>query len=248
MNITFELKNTSDVTREEEELLNASFSESFDMRLPCANYFQWKYRENPFGQSRHLFAYADNVFAGCRSFWNLGFTGGALQCVDSFTNTKLRGVGVFKLGTEYLLKDYNLNFYNAPNSISRRQYLKYGWRISSILKPKIAYFKTICNHAPEIKWTHSQIKWRYKCHPYFTYMQVAIKEKYFIFRIKKGVPVLLGYVTSDPGLPGIQRARIILSAYYGAFPGLGIEFGGLTSVLVKGFEDASIDSYWLDMF
>jgi hypothetical protein len=218
------------------------------MSLPCKNYFLWKYRQNPFGESLHLFASANGEFAGCRSFWNLGFLGSALQCVDTFTNTKFRGAGVFKLGTEYLLQNHDLRFYNAPNSISEKQYLKYGWRVSSTLKPKITLSRNLYPYAPEIGWAPEQLHWRYKCHPFFTYMQTVIEEKYFIFRIKKGVPVLLGYVRSDPKLTRIGKSRSMISAYYGNFPGIAVEFGGLTNILVKEINNAAIDSYWLDMF
>lgn len=248
MNISFELKKTSAVSQQEEEILNYYFADSFNMMLPCKHYFSWKYRQNPFGESLHLFARVNGDFAGCRSFWNLGFLDSALQCVDTFTNTRFRGLGVFKLGTEYLLKSHDFKFYNAPNPVSEKQYLKNGWRISSVLKPKITLTSKLYCHAPEIKWNADQLRWRYKDHPFFNYMQTAIRDKHFIFRIKKGVPVLLGYATTDPKLARIQQPRRMLSAYYGNFPGIALEFGGLTKVLINGFDIPAIDSYWFDMF
>lgn len=249
MSISFKLKKTSDISLHEEGFLNTSFTNAFKMSLPCENYFSWKYRENPFGESLHLFSYVDGIFAGCRSFWNLGFSQSALQCVDSFTNANFRGIGIFKLGSEFLLSNHDLSFYNAPNELSERQYLKYGWRHISSLKPKISLLKNILPYTPEINWSEEAILWRYKQHPYFLYKQAKIDSKYYIFRIKKGVPIMLGYSRFDPGLYTIYNSRILPTAYYGHFSGFALEFGRVTNILEYGlYHNGFIDSYWLDMF
>lgn len=247
MNLRFTLKKTSEINQSEEKQISEEFARAFGTRLPSNDYFNWKYRCNPNGDSLHLIAFVDNEFAGCRTFWNIGAKDESYQCVDTFTLQEYRKVGIFQHGTEFLIKHYNFNFFNCPNENSEPQYKKYGWEINTTLKPKLSNFNAMKSFSPEINWTKETLQWRYKKHPVFKYLQFTQDSKFFIFRVKRHIPILLGYSYSNPELRELYKPLSIFCACYDSFPGLAIEFGRLTKIYSKNSRMKHINAYWLDM-
>lgn len=109
--------------------LDASISQKF---------FKWKHYENPFGKSYGLLALDNGKIVGLRMFMFWSFFNAstekyarAIRPVDTVTDEKYRGKGLFKQLTLQGLKDCDKRYdvvFNTPNENSRPGYLKMGWK------------------------------------------------------------------------------------------------------------------------
>ncbi|MFG2824701.1 GNAT family N-acetyltransferase [Kitasatospora sp. NPDC048365] len=119
------------------ELLTASLAGG-PTGTRSADFFTWKHRRNPFGDSPGLVAVApDGRLAGVRLFLRWQFRGAdgrpvaAVRPVDTATHPDFQGRGIFRRLTVDLLEqvsgDAELVF-NTPNGNSLPGYLKMGWR------------------------------------------------------------------------------------------------------------------------
>lgn len=99
-------------------------------------YWHWKHRQNPFGESPILVAESDNQLVGIRVFlrWTWMFKGervAAVRAVDTATHPDWQGRGIFTKLTLRLaqeIKDQGTSLiFNTPNSKSRPGYIKMGW-------------------------------------------------------------------------------------------------------------------------
>lgn len=101
------------------------------------NWFNWKFRDNPFGEAIMSCAEDDNKIIGCvaygiQNFWLNGKTIKGVLSFETFVHPEYQGEGVFskliKLGEETVKSkgiDLMLNF---PNSNSLRGFVKGGWK------------------------------------------------------------------------------------------------------------------------
>lgn len=101
------------------------------------DWFTWKFRDNPFGESIMACAEVDNKIVGCvaygiQDFWLKGKTIKGVLSFETFVHPAYQGEGIFskliKLGEETVKSkgiDLMLNF---PNSNSLRGFLKGGWK------------------------------------------------------------------------------------------------------------------------
>ena len=100
-------------------------------------FFDWKHRQNPFGDSAGLLAERDGQIVAVRLFlrWRFELRGQpvlAVRPVDTVTHPAHRGGGLFRDLTLDLLRrlqeagEVDLVF-NTPNSSSRPGYLSMGW-------------------------------------------------------------------------------------------------------------------------
>lgn len=99
-------------------------------------FWEWKHRRNPFGESPVLLAESDGELVGLRAFlrWEWEYRGEALRAVrpvDTATHPDWRGRGIFSRLTRELaerMRAEGVHFiFNTPNSQSRPGYLKLGW-------------------------------------------------------------------------------------------------------------------------
>lgn len=239
---------TDEVSHELEGDINSVFSESFSQNLPVDSYFTWKYRSNPLGNSYHLLTYNDEQLIAVRAFWRVGPNSDDYQCVDTCVLDAYRGRGVFKESTLYAVENIAGYFYNAPNSQSFPQYLKYGWRLVSKMQPKFYYFLKIASYAPVLNVSPEYISWRYARHPFFKYRKLYYNGAWYLFRLKKGFPVLVGRIKTEPVLPNIKTPLIFLFvASYDVFPGSGFCFGSVTNYISNKDVCRLIDPHWMDM-
>lgn len=118
-----------------------SFLESASMahnqEKKTEDWFNWKFRDNPFGDSIIACAEEDDKIVGCvaygiQEFWLKGKTIKGVLSFETFVHPAYQGKGVFskliELGEETAkLKGIDLML-NFPNSNSLRGFLKGGWK------------------------------------------------------------------------------------------------------------------------
>ena len=99
------------------------------------DWFRWKHRDNPSGESYGLVAEDKDGFLGVRLFlrWRFDWMGGQLHCLrpcDTVTVPRSRRRGVFKALTERAMSEVagDADFlFNTPNEQSLPGYLKLGF-------------------------------------------------------------------------------------------------------------------------
>jgi len=125
----FEHKDTNSLI----ELLEIVYRKSFTI-----DWWNWKYNQNPMGESVILVAENNGKIVGLRSFWkyDLMYRSNLLkayQPVDTVVHEKYRGQGLFtKLTTAAIneAKHYDADLlFNYPNQNSLPGYLKLGWNL-----------------------------------------------------------------------------------------------------------------------
>ena len=103
-----------------------------------AEFWDWKHRQNPFGESPVLLAEADGELIGVRAFMRWRWTDGedvveSVRAVDTATHPEHRGKGIFTrltLGLLESLRGEGAEFvFNTPNAQSTPGYLKMGWHV-----------------------------------------------------------------------------------------------------------------------
>lgn len=101
------------------------------------SWFQWKHRENPFGNSLGLIAIENGAMIGIRFFMKWEFRRNdeiltALRPVDTVTHPSARGMGIFTKLTLEGLARFNAQedhvVFNTPNKNSLPGYVKMGWK------------------------------------------------------------------------------------------------------------------------
>lgn len=127
-------------------LLRASLGKQEDEHYE--QFFRWKHRANPFGESPAWVAVHDGKVVGYRTFlrWEFVDDDGrvvrAVRAVDTATDPDYRGAGVFRTLTLRGVADLTLAgdgfVFNTPNDKSRPGYLKMGWTVARRLPVGIA--------------------------------------------------------------------------------------------------------------
>jgi hypothetical protein len=244
MQISHKFLNTSDINDVVLNDINQIFNSAFNSAEDYHSHFQWKYRDNPLGDSRHLMSYLDDRMVGVRSFWRTSDDPNLLQCVDTAISPSAQNLGVFGSGTRFLLEHENVKLYNFPNSKSFRQYTKYGWVIRQKLKPTVTTFNNAKRHCVNFETTEQFLNWRYVCHPRFQYRKCSTGSLNYVFRMKKGVPILLFKTVTDIDLP---RLKPFFCVVYSNIPGFTIGFGNLTYAIARGAHLFDVEPHLMDM-
>ncbi len=101
--------------------------------------FEWKHRQNPFGESPAWVAVDEGTLVGFRTFlrWEFAAEGdggvAAVRAVDTVTDPAYRGRGLFTRLTLLAVDEMRAEgvdiIFNTPNDQSRPGYLKMGWKI-----------------------------------------------------------------------------------------------------------------------
>lgn len=104
------------------------------------DFFWWKHRANPFGESPAWLALHEGEVVGYRTFLRWTFLDEAdkelrcLRAVDTVTHPDHRGRGIFRLLTLEAVADLTREgdawIFNTPNDQSRPGYLKMGWTVN----------------------------------------------------------------------------------------------------------------------
>lgn len=235
---------TSDINDALLNEISQIFNSAFNSTEDYPTHFQWKYRDNPLGDSRHLISYIDDRIVGVRSFWRTSDDPDLLQCVDTAVSPDAQNVGVFGSGTRFLLEQENVKLYNFPNSKSFKQYIKYGWVVRQKLKPTLTTFNNAKRYCVNFETTEEFLNWRYVCHPRFQYKKCVINSINYVFRMKKGVPILLFKTEKDIDLPVLKPFVCVV---YSNIPGFTIGFGNLTYAIASDAVLLEIEPYLMDM-
>ena len=244
MEIRHKFIKTSNVSHIMLNDINKIFNSAFNSNEDYHSHFQWKYRDNPLGDSRHLLSYLDGRLVGVRSFWRLFDDPNLLQCVDTTILRSAQNLGIFGSGTQMLLADGSIKLYNFPNAKSFRQYSKYGWVIRQKLKPCFTTFKNAKHHCVNYETTESLLNWRYVCHPRFKYRKYSLGLFNYVFRMKKGLPILLFKTATDIDLPTLNPVFCVV---YSNIPGLTIGFGNLTYAIASDTNLFDVGPHLMDM-
>jgi GNAT superfamily N-acetyltransferase len=102
------------------------------------DFFEWKHRANPFGESPAWLAMAGDRLAAFRTFlrWEFETPEGvvrAVRAVDTATHPDFQGKGLFTAlttrGLQELAPEGVRFVFNTPNAQSRPGYLKMGWQV-----------------------------------------------------------------------------------------------------------------------
>lgn len=247
MKLEHKILKTAEINTEFEKIITEIFTKSFSQKLPSQNYFNWKYKNNPEGDSLHLLTMAEGKWIASRAFWRIGLGKKDYQCVDTCVLPDFQKLGVFEATSKYALSNINASFYNIPNSKSLPQYKKYGWKVNNYLKPRVYFFRNLVFNTPTIQISEKAARWRYKEHPFFEYRYKRYKGFYYIFRVKKNIPILIGKLEFNIGLRPISLLGGLCCSY-STIPGVGIEFGSISTVISNNHSLPPLEPYWFDMF
>ena len=186
---------TKEINTNLEKKIMKCFDKTF-FQLSPKNYFKWKYRNNPFGESLHIVALDKKKIVASRAFWRLDINENeAYQCVDTSVLPDYQKKGIFKhtslLATKILKKKI---IYNSPNNKSGPAYYNCGWRsLQNSNLTKINFTTFMLDNVPIIKWNEKNLEWRFKENPLEKYYNLRKEEFYYIFRkFKKNFYLLVG--------------------------------------------------------
>lgn len=185
------------------ECFNKTFSQT-----KSREYFQWKFRENPFGKSLHIIVLDKNKVVATRVFWRLDISNlEAYQCVDTSVLPKYQKKGIFGNTANAALKILKGKLiYNYPNNSSGPLYLKYGWNVIKNSKTIYANLTSLMTQdCISISWNSSVLKWRFERNPEAIYYLLEKNSKYYLFSKKKfGLFNLLGRINSKLSLDQVE--------------------------------------------
>jgi hypothetical protein len=186
---------TDQINKNIENKIISCFNKTFSHKY-TNNYFDWKFRKNPFGKSLHIIGMNNKKIISSRAFWRLDINNlEAYQCVDTSVLPSYQQKGIFiktsLLGSELL---NNKLIYNSPNNYSGPTYLKCGWKkIDNSRCIKVNIRAIMTRYAHEINWNYKILKWRYEDNPVNEYFKLKEKNYYYLFRkIKNKFFLLVG--------------------------------------------------------
>jgi hypothetical protein len=178
-------------------------------------WFDWKYKRNPFGNPLGWYATYQGQMVGIRlctpNRFRLGDeTFNAYQMVDTATHPGHLRRGIFssltKKAIEKVVEEEGRFFFNFPNSNSLPGNLSLGWKIvekkewilsltspfSFFRKFKENEFKvpviTTKKHKDNLctDWSKESLRWRFKDHPYNRYSIFCVDDREFIiYKVRK---------------------------------------------------------------
>ena len=236
---------TSEIDKTREAELMEAFCTTFSVQKP-ENYFQWKFRDNPFGDSIHVLVYDEGKLISTRAFWRLDIDGTeSYQCVDTAVIPSYQGCGIFTLSTEAALKYLgDKPIYNHPNAKSRPAYLKSGWTVNSQHRVRTTLTHLALKSSPEIDWPPEQLAWRFNQNPTAQYACLQRDNVNHIFGFRRNKwAVLLGSTKRSLNLPAIDP-KLCLSYDPSA---VGIGLAKKQVWLQKGKLPVTLFSYLFDM-
>jgi len=237
---------TGEIDKPLEINIMSCFNMTFSQTKPD-NYFQWKFRDNPFGESLHIIVTNKDKVISTRVFWRLDIDGiEAYQCVDTSTLPKYQGEGIFGKTTLIALQILSGKLiYNYPNKLSGPAYIKYGWEaIKDSNSIKINFTNLMLQSVPEIDWKTKSLRWRFENNPEVRYYTMKKSEFYYIFSVKrKNLFILLGKTKFKLDLDYIKP--LICFSYDNRSNGL--PFYSKLPYMSKGVIEHKLYAYLFDM-
>ena len=192
-------------------VLNTTFGNWGDKK-----FFQWKYHDNPYGNSLHMIAYDSDLPVATMAFWRNDLSDvRAYNCADLAVLSSHHRRGIFRQAEAECIKllegAYIYNIFS--NSDSLAGFFNFGWTVqrkaalgfhltSSVLQ-KCAEWETIPDWYAE---------WRFVRHPSKEYNICRLKEKSFLVsKRQKGVYLTVGPVPDNFGLHEVHP--LVLFSY-----------------------------------
>ena len=188
---------TNEIKQDLERKIMICFKKTFS-QTKSKEYFQWKFRNNPFGESLHVIVFDKSKVVATRVFWRLDVNDvEAYQCVDTSVLPEYQRKGIFGNTIAIALRILKGKLiYNYPNSSSGPLYLKHGWKVVKNSKIVFANLTSLMlQNCFTIRWNYSVLNWRFKKNPEKKYYLLEKNNNYYIFSKKKfGLYNLLGRV------------------------------------------------------
>jgi len=242
----FKILKSSEVDQQTEQDIMNCFNKTFDQKKSNL-YFNWKFRENPFGDSIHVLIYFKDDLISTRAFWRLDIENNKkfYQCVDTSVLKKYHGIGIFRKSTEHALKYFDGEaIYNYPNKNSFQAYLKLGWKQNEPSFIRFNLTKFIAQCTPIINWSIDKLRWRFCNNPEVEYYSYKFKNEYLILRKKKFMFISIGRVKFNLGLKKVTP--LILFSYDKGVNGFKVP-NKKALTLSKNFKVDYIPFYHFDM-
>lgn len=204
---------TSEIDAALEHNIMSCFNETFS-QTKDPNYFQWKFRDNPFGESLHVIVVNQGRVIGSRVFWRLDIEGyEAYQCVDTSILPEYQGKGLFK---STVLKALDIIgdklIYNYPNELSGPAYIKSGWKVEkNSTSVKVNFTNLMLKSAATINWSERELRWRFENNPEASYYAMKKGEFYYIFSVRRKNLFILLFKTKFNLDLDLVKSRICFS-------------------------------------
>ena len=178
---------TSEINGALELEIMSCFEDTF-ATSKSGNYFKWKFRDNPFGESLHILVTNRGKVIGTRVFWRLDIGGvEAYQCVDTAVLPEFQGIGLFKRTTLEALGILSGKFiYNYPNKLSGPAYISSGWKVvKDSTSIKVNLTNLMLERAPGVGWNGAALRWRFEKSPEAVYYAVKKDNFQYLFSEKR---------------------------------------------------------------
>lgn len=205
--LRYVLKTTSELTPAEIDDILSVLNRTFDPWGDEA-YFQWKYVQNPHGDSLHIVGYDGDQPVGNESFWrnDLGDRT-AFQICDSAVLPSHRGQGVFRQsvmqGVERLTGEY---LYGFPNIESLPGFLSSGWSLKQ--KIRVSFHlsgRLLSRFEAQDPIPDQYVRWRFLDRPRKEYYICRRKGRpYLLSMRRKNQYVVVGPLSQDFGLEEVR--------------------------------------------
>lgn len=208
-------KMTSELTKEEIRdtlsVLNTTFGAWGDEK-----FFQWKYSENPYGDSLHMIGYDGGQPAACMAFWrnDLGDLR-AYNCADLAVLPSHQRRGIFRQTEagciEHLKGAYIYNIFS--NDVSLAGFFRLGWTVQRKAALRFHLASSVLRRCGE--WDpipDEYAKWRFARHPTRKYHVCRLKGRPFLLsKRQRGIYLVVGPVSTDFGLHEVRP--LVLFSY-----------------------------------
>ena len=201
-------KLTSELTGKEIQdtlfVLNATFGDWGD-----ESFFQWKYSENPYGDSLHVIGYDEGLPAAAMSFWRNDLDElRAYNCADLAVLPSHHRRGIFRQTEagciERLEGAYIYNIFSNDDSLAG--FFRFGWTAQRQAALRFHLAASVLRRCGE--WDiipDDYAEWRFARHPRRQYYICRLKERPFLVsKRRRGIYLAVGPVSEDFGLEEVH--------------------------------------------
>ena len=139
-------------------------------------FFQWKYIQNPYGDSLHMIGYDDDQPVATASFWRNDLGGMlAYQCVDLAVVPSHQRRGIFRETLPVCVANLQGAYlYTYPNPNSRPGFLNSGWSVKRKVPISLHLPHSVLKQYQDSEpIPDNYVEWRFSQHP---------KKQYFVYR------------------------------------------------------------------